>query len=141
MRDPNTIAPADALAALDAVSRRLDRLERQNRWLRRGLIAGVVAMAAAAAAAQAPPARPAVTAGRIALVDADNHDRAVLESVPSVRGTDNPILTFFDQNGRPSVRLGISDRGPVLDVQDRDGKWRNLLGGPVTVPATSYEPR
>src|ERR1700736_6275067 len=99
----------DDMNAVEALTRRVEQLERQRRQLARGIIGIVVLIAGVAAAAQVMPPRPAsMTSDRFTLVDTDNRTRAVLEngeSKPPLGG--NPMLTFYDQQGRPRVRLGL----------------------------------
>jgi len=120
---------------VDAISRRLDALERQNRQLKCGFVALVLLAAGVTAiAAQVPSAKAplALTAERFTLVDGSGGTRAELQTIQNGRG----MLSFLDKNGDVIVRIGIGDRGPVLEVRERDGKLRNFLGGPMVRPAT-----
>jgi hypothetical protein len=129
---------ADAGRPLDALVNRVDRLERQNRRLKQGAVALVVMGVAAAAAAQTTFPRT-TTVERLVLADDTSQMRAVLENLatPSgAGGSNNPTLTFFDRDGRAVVRLGVNDRGPMLEVMDRDGRMRNYFGPPTPRPAT-----
>jgi len=126
--------------AVEALTRRVEALERQRRRLTQGmfamavLIAGVVAAAQVAAARQPSPA--GVTGNRFTLVDAQNLTRAVLEAGGAQTFGENPMLTFFDEHGHPRIRLGLGPSGPILEVIDASGKARNYFGPPMLRPAT-----
>ena len=126
--------------SLEAIVRRVDALERQNRQLKYGVFALIgLAASLTALAAQAPsPKVPlTLTAERFTLVDSTGGARAELQAVAAfTRGAANPMLTFLDKDGHIVVRIGIGDRGPVLEALGRDGKLRNLFGGPTVWPAT-----
>ncbi len=125
---------------VERLARRLDALERQNRQLKYGFLALVLlATGVTALAAQAPsPKAPlTLTAERFTLVDSTGGTRAELQTTPNGRGAGaNPVLTFLDKDGHVVVRIGIGDRGPVLDALERDGKLHNFFGGPTVRPAT-----
>ena len=119
---------------VDALVCRLDALERQNRRLTCGLVA-VVLLAAGVTAipAQVPSKAPlALTAERFTLVDGSGGTRAEIQTIQNGRG----MLSFLDKDGNVVVRIGIGDRGPVLEARERDGKLHNFLGGPMVRPAT-----
>jgi len=114
---------------LDAITRRLESLERDNRRLRRILLIGLLVATGAAAAAQQVviPTAAHVKTERITLVDGDNRTRAVLEtpSVPEFDG--NPVLTFYDNDGHRRVRLGINDAGPILQTFDEEDRVHDVF--------------
>jgi hypothetical protein len=125
---------------LDALVRRIDALERRNRRLQYGICALIVLAAGLTAmAAQAPsPKVPlTLTAERFTLVDSTGGARAELQAIAAfTRGAANPMLTFLDKDGHIVVRIGVGDRGPVLEALGRDGKLRNFFGGSTVWPAT-----
>ena len=125
---------------IEHLARRLDALERQNRRLKYSFFALIVLAAGLTAmAAQAPsPKVPlTLTAERFTLVDSTGGARAELQAVAAfTRGAANPMLTFLDKDGHIVVRIGVGDRGPVLEALGRDGKLRNFFGGPTVWPAT-----
>jgi hypothetical protein len=125
---------------LDALVRRIDALERRNRRLQYGIFALIVLAASVTAlTAQAPsPKGPlTLTAERFTLVDSTGGARAELQAIAAfTRGAANPMLTFLDKNGHIVVRIGVGDRGPVLEALGRDGKLRNFFGGPTIWPTT-----
>jgi hypothetical protein len=93
------------------------------------LIAAAAATAQVARAAASP-----ITSEKFTLVDVADKTRATLENNRGRPST--PILTFFDQDGNPAVRLGIGEKGPILEVTDRTGKKHDYFGGPTVRPAT-----
>ena len=120
---------------LDTLTRRLDKLDRQNRRLKQTLVAAVVALAAVGAKAQVAPA--AVTGDRFVLVDAQDRTRATLETAAPATGAGRyPVLTFFDATGRPRLRLGLGSRGGLLEVVDDNGKARDYFGPFTARPLT-----
>ena len=125
---------------LETLGNRIDVLERQNRLLKYGFFALIVVAAGTmAVAAQTPsPKVPlTLTAERFTLVDSTGGARAELQAIAAfTRGAANPMLTFLDKDGHIVVRIGVGDRGPVLEALGRDGKLRNFLGGPTVWPAT-----
>jgi hypothetical protein len=123
---------------VEALTRRVEALERQKRQLSRGLLCVVMLVAGVAAAAQVTPSRPTTVAGdRFTLVDGQNRTRAALERVPAGGPLgEDPVLTFFDQQGRPRIRFGIAARGPILEVIEPGGKTRDYFGPWGVRPAT-----
>lgn len=119
---------------LDTLAARIDTLERQNRWLKRGAVAvAAVGLCAGAAAQTLKPA--AVVADRFTLVDTMDRTRATLEN--QVFNAPGPVLTFFDVSGKPRLRLGLGLHGAaLLETIDENGKARDFFGGPAIRPAT-----
>jgi hypothetical protein len=98
--------------ALDTLAARIDTLERQNRWLKRGAVA-VAAIGLCAGAAAQTLKRVAVVGERFTLVDTMDRTRAALEN-----------------------RAGTATTSPVLTFLDEKGKARDFFGGPAIRPAT-----
>src|SRR5262245_3823523 len=121
-------------AHFDAIASRLDALEKQNRRLRHLLIAVLAVAAAVAARAQAAPA--AVSGDRFVLLDAQSRTHATLEMTAPPTGGRNPVLTFFDNAGRPRLRLGLAPRGPMLELIDESGKAKDYLAPAGIRPLT-----
>lgn len=120
--------------AVEALARRLDILERQNRRLRSAVVAMAIAAGAATTARVARAAAAPITSERFTVVDVADRTRATLENG---RGhAAGAMLTFFDQAGNPAVKLGIGDKGPTFEVTDRNGKRHDYFGGLVVRPAT-----
>lgn len=92
---------------------RLERLERENRRVKRvvgGLLAGVGALALVSFAA--PTLCKTVTAERLVIHDERGKERMVVNAY----ATRTPSLTFKDASGAAAARLSIDDAG-TLDVQ------------------------
>src|SRR2546426_9385384 len=125
---------------VESLARRLDAIERQNRRLKHSCFALVLlATGVTVIAAQAPSAKAplTLTAERFTLVDSTGGARAELQAIAAfTRGAANPMLTFLDKDGHIVVRIGVGDRGPVLEALGRDGKLRNFFGGSTVWPAT-----
>ena len=118
---------------IDSLTRRLDALERENRRLRYAvyLVAALMAGASVLAAAATP-----LVANRVTLVDGQQHPRAVLDVNSAGAHRGSPMLTFYDQDSTVRLRVGIGDRGPILEVVDPSGRVRDLLGPVGARPAT-----
>jgi hypothetical protein len=115
-----------ALPEKDAIISRLERLETQNRRLKRGALTCLAALvsiglmgqtqrkstrppASATAAPAAPPAMPKnIEAESFTLKDANGRVRADL----SMSGT-GPSLKLRDQSGTPLVTLSLNDAAPA----------------------------
>jgi hypothetical protein len=103
---------------LHAITQRLDRLERQNRWLKRLGAIVLVALGAVIAMGQAP-AKRTVVADEFVLKDSTGMKRAVLELE---RG--QPMLTLFDANGKDRTLLGTD----FISFMDSNNVPRALFG-------------
>ena len=123
-------------ATVEALARRLDRLERQNRRLMQLVIGMAIVVSGGATAQVARGAGPAVVGEKFTLVNPVDRALAVLESRAASGATPKPVLTFFDQDGNAVVKIGIGDKGPTLEVTDRNGRKHDYFGGPVVRPAT-----
>lgn len=110
--------------ALSILTRRLDALERENRRLQCILLVIVLTAAGVAATAQSVviPSSAHVRTERLTLIDADNRTRAVLELSPQPELGRNPVLTFYDQDGRRRVRIGVSQSGPLMQTFDEENR-------------------
>jgi hypothetical protein len=113
------------LTASDAVSARLDRLERESRRWRRVALGSWLAIAALLLLGQSPPraARPpsptrTVEAERFVLRDARGRAGATL----GWEAGDTPRLTLHDPSGQPRAMLTVGAGGaPGLTLVDTDG--------------------
>src|SRR2546426_7419858 len=121
---------------VEALARRLDRLERQNLRLKHAVVAMAIVALAGATAQVARGAGPAVAGEKFTLVNPVDRALAVLENRAAAGMPSRPALTFFDQDGNPVVKIGIGDKGPTLEVTDRNGRKHDYFGGPVVRPAT-----
>ncbi|HXE81409.1 MAG TPA: hypothetical protein VNK41_11695 [Vicinamibacterales bacterium] len=108
---------------------RVDRLERQNRTLRRTVAAAALVAGAFVWMAQVPIAPPEVRARRITIVN--DNDQAVIElladgNVPTiaVRDGDDVLVELAGRLGRGVIRY-----------RDQDGVMRDLTAPPGPRPA------
>lgn len=136
---------------MDTIESRLARLERQNRWMRRGLIClGLLAVALIAVAA-APNAPQDIVTRRLRIVDAEGKIRAEMAFYPprkpksqfkrrpkGVKPYEPPALTviergetylrFYDVAGKQRVILGVTKRRDGrLYLENMSGKSRLLM--------------
>jgi hypothetical protein len=110
------------------VQARLDRLEKQNRWLRRSLVVALTVAGVAWLTGQSPPgqAQPrqdrTVEAERFVLLDATGKKRAVLgaEKLPNQEVPGSPGLYLFDDEGNVRIVLNTTKEGGAgIAVCDR----------------------
>jgi hypothetical protein len=108
--------------------RRVERLERQNRWLKVGGAAGLVLLGLALLAGgpsrgfgraedKAEASRP------LGVRDDRGKERLRLGM-----GADGPGLTFFDAEGKPQAELGMAKAGLALRVMGTNGKANAGIG-------------
>lgn len=130
---------------LEAVVKRLEKVESQNRRLKwaGGLV--LVVLCAVVLMGQASPKKRIVEAEQFILRDVDGNMRAFLslvEDSPSLVLHDkhgnpvvllgvfqdgSPSLAFFDKQHNPCAVLSVSDGSPSLTLRDKDGKIRAKL--------------
>src|SRR6185437_4779664 len=109
---------------VDDLVGRMDRLERENRRLKLGVAAsllafGLSALIAARPADPIPP--PEVAAKRFAVRDGAGRDRIALGVDKEGRAS----LDFLDQSGSRRLALSVAKAGvPTVEFLDRDGKGR-----------------
>lgn len=104
---------------LDVLVRRLERVERENRWLKR---AGMTVLAAGAALllmGQALPKSRTVEAEQFIVRDGSG---AVLGELGATSKDRSPVLVFNGPGGLPRITLGIIDGQPELLLQGKDGR-------------------
>ncbi len=107
------------------VGQRLERVERQNRRLRRAGIALFVVVAAGLLMAQAPPKERIVEAEGFRLKDRQGNVRAEL-----VVSRDGPRLVLFGEGGKEHkerLTLDVVKEGPILTLYDANGQGRLSL--------------
>ena len=111
---------------IETLARRLDRLERENRLLKR---AGVVALAVIAAVVlmgQALPGKVAklVEAERFLVRDTAGKPRATLGLLPD----GSPSLNLIDKNGNIRMAVGLTpEDAPSLNLYDKAETTRAVL--------------
>lgn len=116
---------------LAAVVARLDKVERQDRKLRRaGIAVLVLAAAGLLMGGQAMPKARTVEAESFVLKDGAGKIRAEL----NLR-KDMPVLVLYDENGKFRVMLDAFKDGPGLILADENGKPRAALAVSKVGPA------
>lgn len=108
-------------ANLQSIAQRLERVESENRRLKRLCLAAIVIVGAVLFMAQAPSHRT-VEAQSFVLKDAAGRARAEL----SLAANDIPTLTMRDAKGEPRVTLGAGDN-PFLTMSNPDSSERIQL--------------
>src|SRR5262249_5001789 len=110
-------AMAIDVANLAFVLQRVEKLARQNRWLRcGGLMVLVFFGAVFLLGGQRKPAPETLEASKIILRDAAGKERAVL-----FVDEDIPHLVFYDAKGQRHVQLTAQDDGGALTLYDQKG--------------------
>jgi hypothetical protein len=119
---------------LQGLTTRVEDLERQNRRLKRGLVAAGVVALGVAAMAQVVPLPDEVRTRRLVLIDQDGELRAEMASPNGV-----PVLTLRDAAGNVLVRLtGNGSRG-VIQYRDHRGDLQDLAAPPGVRPLTRVQ--
>ena len=122
------------------VVRRLEKLERENRNLRRAGLAAV-ALTGVAFLASASAVCKTVWAERFVLRDPSNNERAVLTAYET-GGT--PQLSLLDAQGKPALTFGVADDGiAYLELPGEEGPRRHkiqLSSDGAAVPAKAAAP-
>lgn len=108
---------------VDALTARVDRLERENRrWKQAGLIAGGVVGVAFLMGQAAPPAQ-VIQAQHIVITDDKGNERIVLGAAK-----DRASILLKNEAGKATTVLAVSDETAGLSVTDENGKYRLTLG-------------
>jgi hypothetical protein len=110
-----------SIEQLENLQRRVERLERQNRLLRRlgWLTAVVLAVAIVSGQAALPTAESRqLSAESFRLVDGDGKLRGEF-----ALGDEGPLLRLLDAEGQPQVQLAVAGNRPALDLFEK-GKRR-----------------
>jgi hypothetical protein len=109
---------------MGTILERLQKLENQNRRLRRALASLFVLVGSFAALGLASKKGRVVQATEFLLKDGEAKTRAALRM-----GRSGPYLVFYDANGKAARALvGILSSGPALGLYDAAGKTRVSLG-------------
>jgi hypothetical protein len=118
---PNVCDPSDLV-------RRVERLERQNRWLKVGGGVGL-ALLGLALLAGGPPRGLAQAEGKAeAPRPLGVRDDRGKERLRLGMGADGPVLTFFDADGKAQAELGMGKTGLALRLIEANGKANAGLG-------------
>ncbi len=113
-----------------SVEERLERLERQNKWMRRLGAVGVALVATVILMGQGKASQPAkvVVAEKFVLMDSDGKTWGEW-------GTDRGLVRLLlrDQEGHDLVRLSANEEGTIaaLVLMDKGGTNRVELGGGI----------
>lgn len=121
------------------LSVRLERLERQNRRMKRAGLCAALGLGLLGLAGAAAPICDVLTGERLVLRDESGRTRVTLDAYR----TETPALALSDKSGRVRARLGLDDRGDaLLTVLDEKGAVRGTHRfGADAAPATrSSEP-
>jgi hypothetical protein len=113
---------------LETVTRRLDRLEGENRWLKGLILVLLLAIAAMGSMGQALQHRPlrALEAEEFLLRDSRGQVRASLGTTQNPSAT---VLQIHGENGKPRTRLIVTvDGTSSLEFMDSAERIRVLLG-------------
>ncbi len=113
---------------LETLTRRLDRLEGENRWLKGLTLMLLLSIAAIGLMGQTAPHRPlrALEAEEFLLRDSRGQVRASLGTTQNPSAT---VLQIHNENGKPRTRLIVSgDGASSLEVLDSSDRIRVLLG-------------
>jgi hypothetical protein len=110
-------------ARVESLIARVERLEVENRRLKRGGVA-VLAIAAVGALASASAAVcKTVWAERFVLNDSGGRERAVLTAYET---GGKPVLSLFDERGKPSIAFGVAEDGRAyVELPGKDGVVRS----------------
>jgi hypothetical protein len=113
---------------LETVTRRLERLEGENRWLKGLTLMLLLVIAATGLMGQTAPHRPlrALEAEEFLLRDSRGQVRASLGTTQNPSAT---VLEIHNENGKPRTRLIVAGDGTSsLEVMDSSDRIRVLLG-------------
>jgi hypothetical protein len=112
--------------SMEELEARLGRLERQNRWLKRGGLAALVIVGTALLLGNRFQANDkTLEVERLVVRDSFGRQRA---AVNVTKGEDPAIaLVLYDENERPRAGLGVNKDGPGLYFTDPNGKHRAVI--------------
>jgi hypothetical protein len=108
---------------IEELSARLEKVERQNRWMRAGGIAALVLVAAGAAMGQAAAPPKVIQAERFEVRDAGGKTRAVLGINPEGVAE----LALHDKIGEPRIGMDVAPEGPSRAWLGEAGKRGIML--------------
>jgi len=118
--------PADRAMGLpvESIRRRLERVERQNRWMRLGflilLLLGGYAVSDKLDLDQAIVRQTLLESQELKLLDNDGNARLFVRMYSRV-----PVLQVLDSTGKPRMSLGLRfDDTPFIDLSDGQGRTR-----------------
>jgi hypothetical protein len=109
---------------VESIRRRLERVERQNRWMRLGflvlLLLGGYAVSDKLDLDQVIVRQTLLESQELKLLDNDGNARLFVRMYSRV-----PVLQVLDTNGKPRMSLGLRfDDTPFIDLSDGQGRTR-----------------
>ena len=109
---------------VESIRRRLERVERQNRWMRLGflvlLLLGGYAVSDKLNLDQAIVRQTLLESQELKLLDHDGNARLFVRMYSRV-----PVLQVMDGSGKPRMSLGLRfDDTPFIDLSDGQGRTR-----------------
>lgn len=109
---------------VESIRRRLERVERQNRWMRLGflvlLLLGGFAVADRLDLDQVVVRQTLLESKELKLLDNDGNPRLFVRMYSRV-----PVLQVLDTAGKPRMSLGLRfDDTPFIDLSDGEGRTR-----------------
>lgn len=119
-------APVDRTMGLpvESIRRRLERVERQNRWMRLALLLlvllGAFAVSDKLDLNQIIVKQTLLESNELKLLDKDGNARLFIRMYSRV-----PVLQVLDATGKPRMSLGLRfDDTPFIDLSDGQGRTR-----------------
>jgi hypothetical protein len=140
---------------IQAVFERLERLEKQNRGLKRAIALFMILVSSMILLGARGHGRT-IEARQIALKDDEGHTRAVLgmrSAGPGLTLYDadgdkvwalltvlqtGPVLGLYDTGGTTRVLLGVTPKGATLNFNDEEGKLRAEMGFSGEAPHLTF---
>ncbi len=109
---------------VESIRRRLERVERQNRWMRLGflllLLLGGFAVSNKLNLDQVVVRQTLVESSELKLLDNDGNARLFIRMYSRV-----PVIQVLDASGKPRMSLGLRfDDTPFIDLSDGHGRTR-----------------
>ena len=109
---------------VESIRRRLERVERQNRWMRLGflllLLLGGFAVSDKIDLDQVVVRQTLLESQELKLLDKDGNARLFVRMYSHV-----PVLQVLDATGKPRMSLGLRfDDTPFIDLSDGHGRTR-----------------
>ncbi len=109
---------------VESIRRRLERVERQNRWMRLGflllLLLGGFAVSDKLNLDQIIVRQTLLESKELKLLDSDGNARLFIRMYSRV-----PVLQVLDTTGKPRMSLGLRfDDTPFIDLSDSQGRTR-----------------
>ena len=109
---------------MESIRRRLERVERQNRWMRLGflllLLLGGYAVSDQLNLDQVIVRQTLLESQELKLIDKDGNARLFVRMYSRV-----PVLQVLDATGKPRMSLGLRfDDTPFIDLSDHTGRTR-----------------